>query len=119
MLSFAACSLYQSDSRKFLEKQAFEYDAASAYLVSCPIEPIASEWEVSAETESAKIFENQKIDFAIRILPSQQEGQFSCIYRFTSAQEMIEKMDAAIELTRVYMGLSPGAFAFHPDSHLK
>jgi len=122
-LGLGACSLYQSDSRKFLEKQAIEFagSAAQANLVDCPEGQLEESWQLKEETPKAGLYTHDLSTFELRVVPMEQSPlqQFSCVYRFASDEELTEKTQAAVELTVFYLGLSPGGFAFHPISHLK
>ena len=118
-ISTSACSLYQSEGRKFLEKQGLEYSAAAANLQSCDHEPLGEEWLKVFGTDSAAVFSSESQEFVLRIMPLQANPAFSCMYRFSSVQEMIERTDAAIELTLGQVALGLGGFAFHPISPLK
>lgn len=107
-LTLAGCSLYQSESRKFLEKQAFEYAgvAAQANLVGCPGDLQDAEWNLSEETDEARVYLNDLQDFEMQVIPNHGDTTFKCVYRFSSAQEMVEKTQAAIDLTLAKMTLS-------------
>jgi hypothetical protein len=107
--SFAiGCSLYQSESRKFLEKQAFEYAgvAAQENLVGCPGDIADAEWTLSEDTEDARLYLNDAQEFEMQVIPNRGDTTFKCVYRFASAQEMVEKTQAAIDLTLAKMTLS-------------
>ena len=110
IISLGACSLYQSDARKFLEKQAFEYagKSASAYLTGCDEELLGEEWLMVSRTDSARIYASEIEEFTMKV--KLQGGTFSCAFRFNSAQEMIEQTPAAIDLTVLHQSL--GEFAF-------
>ncbi len=120
-LAFAlsGCSLYQSDGRKTLEKNAIGLASAQANFISCQAEPLGPEWLKVSQTEEAEVFASEKEDFALTVAPSLSAMPFNCLYRFSSAQEMIERTDSAIEITVHELGLSLGGFAFRPLSHIK
>lgn len=113
------CSVYQSDGRKQLEKNAVGIATASANLVSCQHEPMSKDWLKIAETESANVFASEKTEFALKVVPHAASQSFNCAYQFSSAQEMTERMDSAIEIAILELGQSLGSFAFPPISNLK
>lgn len=101
IFSLCACSVYQSDGRKFLEKNAYAFAGVSAlqaqpYLLSCQNEPAAAPWVEQSRTSEAEIFENE--GFALRIQPL-QATDFTCDYLFSSAQQLVEMTDNAVALT--------------------
>lgn len=109
-LGCAACSLYQSDGRKFLEKQAVQYSrSASVNSQGCGSETMGEDWLKTSETESAEVFSNDAIDYTLRVVPRMTTGSFHCTYQFASVQEMIERTDSAIDLTleQIALGLVP------------
>lgn len=109
-LILGGCSLYQSEGRKFLEKQAIQFSRASAAnLQSCGLEPVGEEWLKASEDERAGVYSSETREFALKIVPRGESGVFSCTYQFTSVQEMIERTDSAIELTveQMALGLVP------------
>lgn len=114
----AACSIYQSDGRKFLEKHALQF-AATANLQSCGGEPLGEEWVEVSSSPTADVFSNEKQDFTLRIVAHGGPEIFHCTYQFASVQEMIERTDSAVELTLERMVLGLGGFAFFPITPLK
>lgn len=100
-LGLAACSLYQSPGRKFLEKQAYEFAgvSAEAHLTGCQYVPFEREWVELNNTPLARIYTHETAEFQLRVFPLLAAHGFSCDFQFTSAQEMFEKMDAAVDLT--------------------
>lgn len=100
IMLLGACSLYQSAGRKFLEQQAFEFSgaAAQAHLVGCGQPTVGGSWMKMSQTPAATVYAHETGDFEMRVLPTESE-HFACDYRFSSAQEMYEKTNAAIDLT--------------------
>ena len=115
------CSLYQSDGRKALEKNAFGIAGVSAQsnLLGCHSEELNGEWLKVSQTEEAAVFASEHEDFALKVVPLNTKEAFNCGYRFASAQEMIERTDSAIEITIHELGLSLGTFAFPASTPLK
>jgi len=105
-MSGSACSLYQSDGRKFLEKQALQFSrAASVNQQGCGMEAMGEDWMKVSETEMAEVYGNDALDFTLRVVPRSTAGSFHCTYQFSSVQEMMERTDSAIELTLEQMAL--------------
>lgn len=115
------CSLYRSDARKFLEKQAFEYAgvAAQANLLGCPGDVENADWTLASETEDARVYLNDEGLYEMQVISNKGDTAFKCMFRFSSAQEMVEKTEDAVDLTLYYMGQSLAQFAFHPISPVK
>lgn len=117
--SLSACSLYQSDGRKALEKNAAGLAAAQAYVIACDWNlPTAEYLRVSSNNE-ASVYASEREDFTMAVVPS--DAFYSCTYRFHSAQEMIELTESAIEMTLLNYSTAqrPGGFAFPSHSPLK
>jgi hypothetical protein len=103
-VSLSACSIYQSDGRKFLEKQAYEFAGVDAQqnLLGCQSgsDSSAGQWTQLSHTQLARVFVHETDDFELRVVPiTSDDSAFSCDYGFTSAQEMFEKTPAAVDLT--------------------
>lgn len=100
-LTTSACSLYQSEGRKFLEKQAFEFAGASAqqFQTACNNEGSSRAWVKISETAHATVFVHDSDGFELRVFPIDDPSGFHCDYSFPSAQEMFEKTEAAVDLT--------------------
>lgn len=114
LISTTGCSVYQSDSRKFLEKQALEYAGVAAYLEACN-SPTNGDWILTNVTDDGySIFTDETKEFRVQVSSLKN---YSCSFKFSSAQEMIEQTDSAIELTALYQSL--GEFALRPMSHIK
>lgn len=101
LLSFtSACSLYQSDGRKFLEKRAFEYSGASAQanLLSCQEGAYrANEPELYRDNRVVVV---QPVTAPLELqISTLGERPYSCNYGFTTTQELNDKVTAAIDLT--------------------
>ncbi len=106
----SGCSIYQSEARKFLEKQALSYSRVSAAnLMGCGHEPLTEEWLKTSEDERVEIFASDSRDFSLRVVPRGENGSYSCTYVFSSVQEMMERTDSAIDLTldQMALGLVP------------
>jgi hypothetical protein len=105
-LGLSGCSLYQSDGRKFLEKQALQFSrAAAANLQSCGAGALSEEWLKTSEDERVEVYASDARDFALRVVPRTSDGVYSCTYQFESVQEMIERTDSAGDLTLEQMAL--------------
>lgn len=121
-LSLTGCSLYQSSGRKALEKNAIGLATAAANMTSCQNSLPGTEYLKVSENEDASVYASEREDFAMAVVPSSKTATpYSCNYRFSSAQEMIERTDSAIELTiqNFLTAQSLGQFAFHTHSPLK
>ena len=94
------CSLYESQGRKFLESQAIEFASSAAYanLLNCDTAPSTTAWILFEKNDRAELFTTDNESFELRVTPVLRK-QFSCYFRFGSAQEMYEKSSAATELT--------------------
>ena len=117
----SGCSLYRSEAREFLEKQAFEYAgvAAQANLLGCPVDIENADWTLASETEEARVYLNDEGMYEMQVISNKGDTTFKCMFRFSSAQEMVEKTEDAVDLTLYYMGQSLAQFAFHPISLVK
>jgi hypothetical protein len=120
-LSFplSACSLYQSDGRKALEKNAAGLASAQSYMTACEWSLPSQEYLLVSSNEDADVYASEREEFSMAVVPS--DAPYSCNYRFHSAQEMIELTDSAVEITLQSYGMAqrPGAFAFPTHSPLK
>lgn len=101
----AACSIWQSPSRKFLEQQAFEYAgvSVSANKTGCQAGASNEGWILLSKGNLANVYEFESQDFELRVVPT-ADAAFSCDFRFSSAQEMYEKMPDAIDHTITALG---------------
>jgi hypothetical protein len=117
----AGCSLYQSDGRKFLEKQALDYAGVSAQtnLQGCANETMSEDWQKASETEDAVVLISDKEEFLMRVMPTARQDGYVCSFKFASAQEMVERTDSAIAITLIHLGQSLGEFAFLSTSPVK
>jgi len=98
----SSCSLYQSEGRKFLEQQGFEYAgvSAQAYLRDCQEAKPTEGWVKLTETPLARVYVHETDSFEMRVLPNQDNlSDFHCDYQFPSAKDMMEQTSAAIDLT--------------------
>lgn len=113
--------MYQSDGRKRLQKSGLSTPVvlASANLLGCHHAALDSQWMKVSATAEADVFTSDQGEYLLSVVPTQTNKPYHCTYQFESAQEMVERTDAAIELTLFNMGLSLGEFAFHPISPLK
>ena len=118
-IGFSGCSLYQSDGRKTLEKNAIGLATAQAYMTGCEWSLPAAEYLRVSSNDDAAVYASEREDFSMAVVPA--DAPYSCNYRFTSAQEMIELTDSAIEVTlqSYSMAQRPGAFAFPTHNLLK
>ncbi len=105
-LSCGACSIYQSDGRKFLEKQALQFArSASVNQQGCGSEVMGEEWMKTSKTDVAEVYSNDALDFTLRVVPLNADGSFHCTFQFASVQEMMEKTESAVDLTLEQMAL--------------
>ena len=98
LLSLSACSVYQSEGRKFLEKQAFEYAGVQAHLVSCQNVQSTDGLTLIHSEPRAEIFSSAINPLAMRVVPL-GDRPYSCDYGFTSTDEMAAQFSPAIGLT--------------------
>ena len=87
------CSLYRSDGREQLEKNALHL-AAQANLTGCSEELGQTDWPLSSSTEDAEVY-TLDVDMLVKL----KESSFGCTYTFTSTEEMNSKTESAIALT--------------------
>lgn len=109
----SGCSLYQSEARKFLEKQAFEYAGAAAApnLLDCTQATYSSEWLLFMGTDRVRVYRHGEDLLDVQVIPDEHK-EFSCLYRFESEEEFEQRFEAAEYLTLHHMGLSLGRFDF-------
>jgi hypothetical protein len=95
-----ACSLYQSDGRKFLEQRAFEYSGASAQanLLNCS-EGTFSAGEPELYRDERVVAVNPKSTPLELYVSTLSDRPYVCNYGFTTEQELTGKLSSAIELT--------------------
>ncbi|MGE4132438.1 MAG: hypothetical protein AB7F86_12420 [Bdellovibrionales bacterium] len=106
-MTLSACSVYQSEGRKFLEKQAFEYTGASAYLQGCSSGKVASGALISSSATTLS-YQASEPAFHLSVF-SRAQTDFACDFQFSSQSELEELAPAAVELTFLHLGL--GQFA--------
>lgn len=96
--TMSACSIYESDGRKYLEQHAYQFAGVSAQanLLGCQLQSQSTDWVEQSQTPNARILEND--GFELRIEPK-ANPEYGCEFRFSSAQELVEKTNAAIEYT--------------------
>lgn len=113
--------MYESDGRKRVAKYGVRgpNGEATANLVGCRHAPLDTQWMKVSTTPEAEVFTSDQGEYLLSVVPKHTNYPYHCTYQFDSAQEMVERTDAAIELTLLNMGLSLGEFAFLPISHLK
>lgn len=103
--ALAACSVYQSEGRKFLEKQAFEYAGVEAQpnLKGCAA--YSSSQGLTEIHSDARAVVLQSAPLEIRVVPQVDatgkpvQSPYSCDYGFTTPEEQNSKLDPAIELS--------------------
>jgi len=97
----SACSVYQSDGRKFLEKQAYEYAGVEAHLMGCQASAGATGTKLIQADGRAEIYSLDDQPLQIRVIPVEMEKPraFSCDYGFTTTDELNSKLTGAIEYT--------------------
>lgn len=101
----SACSVYQSDGRKFLEKSAFEYAGVGAFVQSCGAEPRGEEWLEASRSDAAIVYISERSDYAMRVDLLEGPEASGCRFRFHSAQEMVERTEDAVEYTLLHLSL--------------
>ncbi len=98
LLSLSACSVYQSEGRKFLEKQAYEFAGVQANLLSCQkVQATDGLTRIHGEAR-ANIYSSSSQPLVMRVVPL-GDRPYSCDYGFTTADEMSSKFSPAIGLT--------------------
>lgn len=82
-----------------MEKEAFEYSGASAYLLSCPgsVQLGTDNLEVAFSDTRANVFRLDKAE-NVRVVTA-GETPYACDYGFTTAADLNAQMQSAIELT--------------------
>jgi hypothetical protein len=120
LLLITGCSLYESESRKFLEKQAFEYagTAAQANLVSCQNASYSDEWQFAGFSGRTDTYVRRDDAMVVQMVPRTRR-ELSCIFRFQSRDEFNDKFADAEALTEQHLGLGPDGFAFPSESLVK
>ncbi len=103
-----ACSLYQSEGRKFLESQAFEYAGVQANLKSCDTLGAGPGGELRFTNERADVFQRPDQPLTIRVIPRAHEPQ-ACEFQFNDPTELDDRLPLAIEFTWQHLRL--GEFA--------
>jgi hypothetical protein len=100
LLPLCACSLYQSEGRKFLEKQAFEYAGVSAQanLLSCQSSAANDRFRLIRTETRALVYAHPEKPLQIRVVPL-VDRRYDCDYGFTTDEELDAKVSSAIELT--------------------
>lgn len=93
-----ACSAYQSEGRKFLEKQAYEYAGVQSHLVSCQNTNSIAGANLVFSEQRASVYSTDGQPLAIRVVPSTGPA-FSCDYGFANGDELTHKLTGAIEYT--------------------
>jgi len=105
LLFSTGCSVYQSEGRKYLEKQAFEFAgvAATENLLACDYSGVDASWVLTEQTEQTDIYVSENQDFKMKVQVQRANGDLSpsygCGFQFGSAQEMYEKSADAAALT--------------------
>jgi hypothetical protein len=99
----SACSIYESQGRKFLEENASTSGcpscvSAQANLLSCDRNPSTTAWTPLESNPRANLWASEGENFELRVSPT-DDTEYNCYFRFSSAQEMYAKSDSAIALT--------------------
>lgn len=104
----SACSIYQSDGRKFLEKQAFEYAGVQAQenLLGCRQAPGVHGFNLFHSEARALIFRSEMKPLEIRVVPLGHRP-YGCDYGFANEEELNADLTPAIELTLRQLQGSP------------
>ena len=109
-LFLSACSLYESDGRKFLENNLSTIGVKiSAYVEKCDFEPVSLEdWQSIKSTEDAQVFAGGE-GYQLRVLPL-ADMTFHCDYRLPNAKSLFEhSADAAADTVQRLKATAPKA----------
>jgi hypothetical protein len=97
----SACSIYQSDGRKFLEKRAYEYAGVEGFREQCQEPAETANLAVIGGDSRAQVFALEASETAPNRMRVVVLGDrpYGCDYGFTNPDEMTSKIPPAIELT--------------------
>jgi hypothetical protein len=107
--SLSGCSLYQSEGRRSLERNAYSLAGigVSENLISCQSEnqDVIQSGRLIAQSEKGWAFAMTAADSDFRVaitppyLAPAHTLQRSCFFRFQSAEEALARLEAAIDLS--------------------
>ncbi len=108
-LFIGACSIYQSEARKFLESNAYDYAgvSAEAHVVSCASPAALTSDDLEPEAhESALIYRLSPVNIRVMVLDS----TYSCDYAYEASTDADAGLEGAVEYTlkRQLTDPSPG-----------
>jgi hypothetical protein len=101
LVTITSCSVYRSDGRKFLESGLSTVGVSvQSNWIGCDRLPdvVPGMWEAFESTEQVNVLKGEGELFDMRVIPW-RDSDFHCDYRFTSAEEMYKKTEAAIAHT--------------------
>jgi len=118
LLISTGCSVYQSDGRKFLEKQVADFSGVSAQqnLFSCEDASTSTtdQWIVWRQESNSELYRNPSDPQLLRVMVMPAH---TCDFRFLSDEELNQKIPSAIEIT--WHNFSPDRFAIPSSSPIK
>lgn len=101
-LIVSGCSAYQSEGRKFLEGQAFEFAGvqAQANLQQCSFELEDATWTFVRSTPEADVFARD-VDgvYQLHVKSKAETPSFGCDFAFATVEERFTKSEDAVDLT--------------------
>ena len=98
-LALSACSAFQNASRKYLEKQAYDFAGLKLHekLIGCAAPSDASSWREAKPDPRAQVRTREADDaYELRVEPTTHAGDLACDYAFTTDEERSSVTDAAI-----------------------
>jgi hypothetical protein len=99
IITFTGCSVYESDGRKFLERNLDSIGVSvQSNLTRCDHEPTQESWTLLEERADSVVYSSDEEGFRLKITTT-LDPAFNCYFKFSSAQEMYEKVQAACERT--------------------
>lgn len=114
LFATAACSVYESPGRKFLEQSGMTYpwchvtadqtmcEYSATALVKCGNEAPTKKWELMEKNERADVYMSEGDSYDMRIVPA-GDPSYSCWFRYASAEEMFQTADTSIDLTLYHL----------------
>lgn len=98
IITFTGCSVYESDGRKFLERRLDSIGVSvQGNFTHCDHETTES-WTLLEKREDSWAYSSDDDGFALKVATT-EDPTFNCYFKFNSAQEMYEKVQAACDKT--------------------
>lgn len=110
LMFLGACSLYQSDGRKYMEKEASSVAGISAAdnFQYCTEMTDSQPWVPWLETTEVVLLKNASESFELLVAPKNSNSH--CQFLFSSEEELIKRWPSAEKISLQYLGL--GEFSF-------